>query len=93
MRIVFLGSGEFAVPTLRWLADNQFDVPLVITQPTRGAGRGRKQTMTAVASQAQSLGWEVWEVSDVNEHAVVKRLRSLDAKLGLVVVKGYCTTI
>lgn len=88
MRIVFLGSGEFAVPTLRWLAENEFDVPLVITQPARGAGRGRKQKMTAVASQALANGWEVWEVSDVNENAVVERMRSLDAKLGLVIAFG-----
>lgn len=88
MRIVFLGSGEFAVPTLRWLADNEFDVPLVITQPARGAGRGRKQTQTAVSSQAKSIGWEVWEVPDVNESAVAKRLRSLDATLGLVIAFG-----
>ncbi|RME41838.1 MAG: methionyl-tRNA formyltransferase, partial [Planctomycetota bacterium] len=64
MRIVFLGSGEFAVPSLRWLANSGHDVPLVITQPARPSGRGRKTKPTAVAETARSLGLPLLEVED-----------------------------
>jgi len=42
MRVVFLGTPEFAVPTLRQLLDNSYDVCGVFTQPDRPAGRGHK---------------------------------------------------
>lgn len=54
-KIVFMGSPDFAVPTLRALAD-KFTVVGVITQPDRPAGRGRKLTAPPVKVLAQELG-------------------------------------
>ena len=88
MRIVFLGSGEFAVPTLRWLTQSEHEVSLVVTQPARPSGRGRIPTPTPVANFAQAAGWQVLEVENVNEPAVVSRLRSMEARLGLVIAFG-----
>jgi len=42
MRIVLMGSPDFAVPTLDALVEARFDLPLVVTQPDRRAGRGRQ---------------------------------------------------
>jgi len=88
MRIVFLGSGAFAEPTLRWLAESAYEVPLVVTQPTRAAGRGRRLTRTPVRAVAEELGFEVLEAENVNEVEQVERLRSLDAHVGLVIAFG-----
>ena len=44
MRIVFMGTPEFAVPSLRALLDNGYEVVGAITQPDRPAGRGHKLT-------------------------------------------------
>lgn len=54
-KIVFMGSPDFAVPTLQALAEN-FNVLGVITQPDRPAGRGRKLTAPPVKILAQTLG-------------------------------------
>ena len=53
MKIVFMGSPDFAVPSLEALIEARFDVQLVVTQPDRPAGRGRKMLPTAVKAAAQ----------------------------------------
>lgn len=53
MKIVFMGSPDFAVPSLEALVEARFEVSLVVTQPDRRAGRGRKMLPTAVKSAAQ----------------------------------------
>ena len=88
MRLVFFASGEFAVPTLDWLVHSPHEVPLVVTQPARGSGRGRKRTRTPVAARAAELGLEVCEQEDVNEPAFVEQLHALQARLGLVIAFG-----
>lgn len=88
MRIVFLGSGEFAVPTLQWLASSENEVPLVITQPARPRGRGRRETPTPVATFGRQAGLDVLETADVNEAAVVRRVQAVDPRLGLVIAFG-----
>ena len=46
MRILFVGSGEFALPTLRRLVDGGHEVPLIVTQPAKPSGRGRRTQAT-----------------------------------------------
>ena len=88
MRLIFLASGAFARPTLRWLAESDHDVPLVITQPARGSGRGRKLTRTPIRAMADDLGLETLEAEDVNSPETVARLRTVDAQLGVVIAFG-----
>ena len=88
MRIVFVGSGAFAIPTLRWLAESEYQIPLVVTQPARGAGRGRRQVRTPVAAIASELELDLLEVENINTPDVVARLRSLEARVGLVIAFG-----
>lgn len=88
MKLIFLGSGAFACPTLRWLAQSDHEVPLVVTQPARGAGRGRHTTRTPVAAIAAELGLETLEAENVNDPAILDRIGSLDVRLGLVIAFG-----
>lgn len=88
MRILFIGSGAFAVPTLQWLARSQHEMPLVVTQPARPSGRGRRTTRTPVAAVADELGLETLDAHDINEPGVVERLRDLQARLGVVIAFG-----
>jgi len=53
MKIVFMGSPDFAVPSLEALVEARYDVSLVVTQPDRRAGRGRKFLPTAVKEVAR----------------------------------------
>lgn len=88
MRIVFLGSGEFARPTLDWLSRSEHDVSLVVTQPAKPSGRGRRSTRTPVQALADDLGMEVAEPRDVNAREMIRNIESLGAHLGLVIAFG-----
>ncbi len=88
MRLVFLGSGAFAEPTMNWLSNSDHEVALVITQPARKAGRGRKTTPTPVAQLAAELGMETIETDDVNSPPIIQKLKSLDVTVGLVIAFG-----
>ena len=59
MKIVFMGSPEFAVPCLHGLLARGHDVPIVVSQPDRPVGRGRKLAPTAVKAAAAAAGLEV----------------------------------
>ncbi len=56
MRIAFMGTPEFAVPTLNALASAGHDIAAVYTQPPRPAGRGKKLQPSAVQLRAEALG-------------------------------------
>lgn len=88
MRVLFLASGAFAQPTLRWLAQSPHQVALVVTQPAKGSGRGRHLARTPVRALADELGLETLEAENVNAPEVIARLRSLDARMGLVIAFG-----
>ncbi|HXH57854.1 methionyl-tRNA formyltransferase [Iamia sp.] len=79
-RLVFLGTPEVAVASLRALVEAGFDVPLVVSQPDRRRGRGSEVSPTPVKAAALALGLAVTDrVDDVIE---------LDADLGVVVAYG-----
>ncbi len=88
MRIVVLASGEFAVPTLRWLARSEHEVPLLVTQPARPGGRGRQLTPTPARLLAGQLELKTLEVENINAVDVIHTLRSLPADLGLAIAFG-----
>ena len=88
MRLVFFASGEFALPTLRWLCHSEHEVALVVTQPARGSGRGRKRTPTPVCDLAEEFGLNVLEAENVNDSETLAQLTALKARLGLVIAFG-----
>ena len=52
MKIVFMGTPEFAVPSLEILVENNIDIAMVVTQPDRPRGRGHKVTFSPVKNCA-----------------------------------------
>jgi methionyl-tRNA formyltransferase len=64
--IIFAGSGEFGIPTLRAILDAGHKVVQVVTQPDRPAGRGQKLTPTAVAQFADARGLPLLCSTDIN---------------------------
>jgi methionyl-tRNA formyltransferase len=88
MRLVVLASGPFAIPTLRALRDDANDIPLVVTQPDRKSGRGRKLTPTPAGIAAKEMGLDVIPCADVNQPEVIERVRALEADLGVVIDFG-----
>ena len=56
MRVAFAGTPEFAATALERIRDAGFEIPLVLTQPDRPAGRGRRLTASPVKELALELG-------------------------------------
>jgi len=66
MKVLFAGSGEFGVPTLRGIAQKGHELVGVITQPDRPAGRGRKVAPTPIATAASELGITAIRTENIN---------------------------
>lgn len=91
MRVLLFASGDFAVPTLRSLADpNQagHSVVAVVTQPDRGSGRGRKAKPTPTKEAAVDLGLDVFEFENVNDEEAIRTLQPFEADIGLAIAFG-----
>jgi len=88
LRLLFLGSPDFAVPSLRALSAAGHVVALVVTQPDRSRGRGRHPAPTAVKQAALALGLEVFQPESANAPESVQMLRGVNAELGVVVAYG-----
>ena len=87
MRVVFMGSPEFAVPCLRALA-KQHDVALVVSQPDKPAGRGSQLTAPAVKLAAIELGLPVLQPKSARTGELEQALRASGAELAVVVAYG-----
>lgn len=87
MHIVFFGSGEIGIPTLKNLREHH-QILKVVTQPDRPSGRGRHLAPTPINAAAQELGLQVAAVEDVNDSTVVSELLALGARIGVVVAFG-----
>jgi methionyl-tRNA formyltransferase len=66
LKIIFAGSGEFGLPTLRALVEVGHQVVAVFTQPDRPAGRGRHLSPTPIAAAAETMGLAVTRTDDLN---------------------------
>ena len=86
LRAAFMGSPDFAVPSLEATA-RVCDVPLVISQPDRRAGRGRKLVAPPVKVAAERLGLPVAQPRKLRTGKVAATLRALE--LDLIVVAAY----
>lgn len=85
MRIVFMGTPDFAVPTLKAIIDNGFNVVAVITAPDKPSGRGLKMTATPVKEYAESLGIPVLQPPKLKDPDFLEHLKSYQADLQVVV--------
>jgi methionyl-tRNA formyltransferase len=89
VRILFWGTPEFAVPSLRALEDEGFDVVAVVTQPDRPAGRGRRPRTSAVKSVALDLVMDVLDPERPRGDDFLRRIRALEPDLSVVVAYGH----
>jgi len=91
MRIIFMGTPEFAVPSLEALLAAGHEVPLVFTQPDKPSGRGYKLTYSAVKDFALGRGLKVFQPQSLRKGddgaESLRRLKEL--KPDLIVVAAY----
>lgn len=85
LRIVFMGTPEFAVASLDALVNNGFNIVGVITTPDKPAGRGLKMQESAVKQYARNLNIPILQPEKLKDPEFTEQLKSLDANLQVVV--------
>lgn len=88
MRIVFMGTPDFSVPTLKALVEAGHDVAAVVTQPDKPKGRGKEMQMTPVKIQALEYKIPVYQPVKVRDESFVKVLREMEADVFVVIAFG-----
>ncbi|WP_456455967.1 methionyl-tRNA formyltransferase [Thermovibrio sp.] len=88
LKVVFMGTPDFAVPSLKALKREGYEIPLVITQPDRPAGRGKKLKPPPVKVLAEELGLKVYQPEKVKENRELKEILE-EIKPDLIVVAAY----
>ncbi|OQX63328.1 MAG: methionyl-tRNA formyltransferase [Desulfococcus sp. 4484_241] len=88
LRIVFMGTPEFAVPCLKVLHNSRHELSLVVAQPDRPKGRGRKVLPGAVKQAAVEMGLDVIQPVSFKDETVAKTLASTAPDLFVVVAYG-----
>ena len=88
MRIVFMGTPDFSVPTLESQVKGGHKVLPVVTQPDNPKGRGKSVLMTPVKEKALELGIPVYQPVKVREPEFMEVLKGLDAEVFVVVAFG-----
>lgn len=88
MKIIFMGTPEFAVPTLGALFSKGYSIDLVITQKDKPKGRGKKLQYTPVKEKALELGLEVFQPDSINNPDSIEKIKNLNPDIIVVVAYG-----
>lgn len=87
MRIVFMGTPDFAVPSLKMLVDEGYEVVAAVTQPDKPKGRGNKMAAPAVKEFALTQGIEVLQPAKIKTQEFIEQIRAL--KPDLLITAAY----
>ena len=85
LRIVFMGTPEFAVPSLRALVEHGYNVVGVVTTPDKPAGRGQRLHRSEVKTAALELGLPVLQPEKLKAPEFVEAMQALQPDLGIVI--------
>lgn len=89
LKIVYMGTPDFAVPALKALHESPHEVCLAVTQPDRKKGRGRKLTPPPVKVAAQQFCIEVVQPESVKDPAFIEKLNIVAPDLFIVAAFGH----
>lgn len=85
LRIVFMGTPEFASTSLRRLVEEGYNVVAVVTTPDKPAGRGQKMHQSDVKLTALELGLPILQPEKLRDEAFLESLKELNPDLGVVI--------
>lgn len=88
MKVIFMGTPEFAIPTLELLHKEGYEIPLVITQPDRPKGRGKKLTPPPVKIKGEELRLNIYQPKKVNSEDSVSKIKEITPDFIVVVAYG-----
>ncbi|MBU1357073.1 MAG: methionyl-tRNA formyltransferase [Candidatus Edwardsbacteria bacterium] len=88
MRIVFMGTPGFAVPTLEAINQKGHDILAVFTQPDRPSGRGRSIAFSPVKQKAMELGISIQQPDTLKQNQTIQAVSNLEPEIVVVVAYG-----
>jgi methionyl-tRNA formyltransferase len=88
LRVIFMGTPDFAVPALDAIVDAGHEVVLVVAQPSRPAGRGNQLRAPPVAQRAEALGLPLFQPKAVRSGPFPELFVSLNADVAVVIAYG-----
>jgi len=88
VKILFMGTPEFALPCLQRLIGERYEIVAILTQPDRPAGRGKMLMAPRVKRWAQRIGLPVLQPESLTNPTLLSSLRGLNPDLGVVVAYG-----
>jgi len=88
LKLVYMGTADFAVPALKALAQSRHEVVAVYTQPARPAGRGMKARPSPIARSATALNLPILTPGTLREETAGETLASFNADLAVVAAYG-----
>lgn len=88
IRVIFMGTPDFAVPCLTMLVNGEYDVQAVVSQPDRPKGRGQKLAPSPVKEAALSYGIPVLTPPRIRDAAFIENMRQLHPDIIIVVAFG-----
>ena len=87
-KVLFMGTSEFAVPSLKALIEKPFDLIGVVTQPDRPSGRGKRLTSPPVKGVAQEANLPIYQPEKVRHRDFIRTLKELNPSVIVVVAFG-----
>lgn len=88
MKIVFMGTPDFAVPALESLYNRSHDIPMVITQTDKKKGRGKKTQFNPVKQKAIDLNLEIYQPENINSKESIAKISEIEPDFIVVVAYG-----
>ncbi len=88
MKVVFMGTSDFAVPSLAKLIEHGYSIIGVVTQPDRPRGRGNKVTFSPVKELAEKESLEIYQPLRIRDDEAIDMLRSWEPDVIVVVAYG-----
>ncbi|HPW44846.1 MAG TPA: methionyl-tRNA formyltransferase [bacterium] len=88
MKIIFMGSAAFAVPSLMALAEAEHEIAEVVTQPDKPAGRGREITPCPIAAKARKMNLQLYQPKSVKKPEVISHFKERAPDLIAIVAYG-----
>ena len=88
MNVIFMGTPGFAVPTLEKLHENGHSISLVVTQPDKPSGRGKKLKKSEVKEKAEELGLDIFQPDKIKRKESIDLLKSYNPDVIVVVAYG-----
>jgi methionyl-tRNA formyltransferase len=92
MKVIFMGTPDFSVPTLEALIHSDHDVIAVVTQPDKPKGRGKEIQMPPVKETALKYGIPVLQPARAREESFIQQIRDLNPDVCVVIAFGQILT-